>query len=117
MLNKYPNISIELKEDFILVTILANLDSTIAEETRNAFTYLIEHADRNIRFDLSASDNIDASGIGSIAFLFKRLNQLNFHLELTGVQDTTLALIQALYVDKIIPAFPYQEHTNLTKRT
>lgn len=96
------HICIELKDNFILVKVLVNLDSSIAEEVRCAFTHIIEHVDRTVRIDLSLSTDIDASGLGSIAFLFKRLNSLGFHLELTGVKANTLALIQSLNIDKII---------------
>lgn len=98
----FPNLCIELKDNFLLIRVLADLNGTIAQEVREAFNYVVEHADRSVRLDLSLSNEIDASGLGSIAFLFKRLKSLDFDLELTGVKASVLVLLHELNINKII---------------
>lgn len=94
--------SMDLKENYTLVKMLTDLNSDTVFEVRKGFTDIIEHADRNVLLDLSLSTQIDASGIGAIAFLYKRLKCLDFELELSGLKDQPLAIVQSLEIDKII---------------
>lgn len=98
----FPNIHIELKDDFILVCMLKDLDYHMAIQAKKAFQYLIEHVDRNVKLDLSLSSIKDSSGIGAIAYFYKQLKSLDFDLELTGVNDQSLELINFLKINKII---------------
>lgn len=78
------------------------MDLNLAPELREVFPALVQHADRKIQLDLSQSHHMDSSGIGAIAFLYKRLKELDFDLELTGLNDESLALIQSLHINTII---------------
>lgn len=98
----YSSVTTELKDDHTLITVLADLDANMANEARVFFTNIIEHADRNVKLDLSLSKNIDSSGIGAIAFLYKRLKRLDLDLELVGLDEHAIKLIQSLHVDDII---------------
>lgn len=101
-MKKFSNINIELKDDYILVCLLKDLDFHMAVHTRKAFQYLIEHADRNVKLDLSLSSIKDSSGIGAITYFYKRLKSLDFDLELVGVNNQSLQLMNQLDINKII---------------
>jgi anti-anti-sigma factor len=93
----------ELRDSCLLVKILANMDLALAPELQEVFPSLVQHADRKIQLDLSQSHHMDSSGIGAIAFLYKRLQELDFDLELIGLNDQALTLIQSLQINAIIP--------------
>jgi anti-anti-sigma factor len=95
-------ITLDLKDNYTLVVMHTDLDSSTVPLISTVFDDVITHADRNVRLDLHQSTNIDASGIGIISFLYKRLKQLDFELELTGLKDQPLALVESLQINKII---------------
>jgi anti-anti-sigma factor len=95
-------LSKEVKEDHILVKILANLDVHFALEVRTLFSEIIANADRNVILDLSQVARIDSSGVGAIVFLFKRLRVLGFCLELKEMQVQPFDLIDRLHINKVI---------------
>lgn len=104
--DEFPNICVEMKDDFLLVKVLTDLDFKIADQAKNAFNHLIEHVDRNVKLDLTLSNNIDASGIGAIVFFYKRLKSYDFDLEMIGVNNQSLKLIQSLDINKVITINP-----------
>jgi anti-anti-sigma factor len=106
MEDKFPDICIEMKENFVLVRVLTDLDYKIADQAKSAFDHLIEHVDRNVKLDLSLSKNMDSSGLGAIAFFYKRLKSYDFELEMMGVNPQALELIQSLDINKIIAINP-----------
>ena len=99
---KSTNLITHLQDTYILVTISANLDYKIAAEALTVFSSLIQHIDRKVRLDLSQSNHMDSSGIGAIAFLHKRLRQLDFELELVGLNTQALTLVQSLGISNVI---------------
>lgn len=76
-------------------------------EAREVFNDVIEHADRNVVFDLSLSHHIDASGVGAISFLYKRLKSLGFTLKLIGIKKQPFQLINSLQISDSIDCYPF----------
>ena len=96
------SLSTEVKDNYMLVKVLANLDAHLALEARVGFSELIENADRNVILDLSQVAKIDPSGVGAIVFLFKRLRVLGFNLELKELQEQPFDYIKGLQMNEVI---------------
>jgi len=103
---EFTSTKIELKDNYALVKVLTDLDAKSAAKIREIFTYLIKNADRNVRLDLCMTSNLDSSGVGAIAFLYKGLKSLDFDLELTGLNEQAFNLIKLLHIDDIILCSP-----------
>lgn len=93
-------------DDYTLIRCYRNFDAHLVHEARIVFSEVIAHADRNVVLDLSMSNNMDSSGIGAIAFLYKRLNCLGFTLELIGLNEQSFQLINLLQISDTIQCYP-----------
>lgn len=84
---------------------LATADLTAAGIKANlqAFPELATQK-RDVRIDLSAVDVIDGSGIGALAFLYKRLRSAGCRVVLINVRTQPLRMLNKLGIDKILVA-------------
>lgn len=63
-------------------------------------------APERLELDMSRVDMIDGSGLGAIAFLFKRLAAAGGRLVLTGVTGQPLAMLKDLGLAEMLVAAP-----------
>lgn len=98
----FPQMKMQLEKNYILVNLEVPLNAAHTKELLDVFNYIINHADRPVRLDLSATQQMDSSGMGALTYLFKRLVLIDSSVDLIGVNEQTKAFLQKLQVDKII---------------
>lgn len=101
-------LSVSLLDDYTLIRCHENFDAHVSLEARAVFSEVIAHADRNVVLDLTMSQDIDSSGVGAIAFLYKRLFSLGFSMELIGLNEKPFKLISLLGICDIIKCYPLE---------
>lgn len=82
--------------DHVVVRIGGELDATCAEDLRRVLEELLAVGGRHVVLDLAALDLIDSSGVGTIVWLFKRLEQRGGSLEIEHLQGQPLAVFEIL---------------------
>ena len=82
--------------DEIRLELPRTLDADTAESLRPSFEALARGPVNRVVLDLSGVTEMDGSGIGAIAFLFKRLTARGGKLALNGAGGQPLAMMQDL---------------------
>lgn len=96
------SITIEVLESYSIIKMPKLVDNHLATKIREVFDELLEHTNNNVVIDFNETLGIDTSGIGAIAYLFKRLHRRGLTLELIGLQRQPLRKIKALHLNAII---------------
>ena len=76
------------------------LDADRVTSLRAELETLLENEPGSIILDLSQVDFLDSSGVGALAFLYKRLSADKRQLQLKQVNGQPLALLKTLHIDK-----------------
>jgi anti-sigma B factor antagonist len=85
------------------ITITSDFDATAVAELRPLFE-MVGAGTSDISVDFSATTFMDPSGVGAIAYLFKRLRARGFNLSLLGLQGQPLMLLRKLGLTSLFPA-------------
>ncbi len=78
------------------------LNADAAASLRAAFEGLAAAPVKRVVLDLSGVMSMDGSGVGAIAFLFKRLTARGVKLALNGVGGQPLAMLQDLGLTRVL---------------
>ncbi|MCM2679543.1 STAS domain-containing protein [Echinimonas agarilytica] len=74
-----------------------------------------QYAGHNVVVDMNDVDALDASGIGALVFMFKRLRASGGALYLCGVKGAPRKLLEMLHVHRAIPM--YEDKTAMVGET
>ena len=96
------SITIEQFDYYIMVKMPELVDASLAPKFHKLFDELLKDINRNIIIDFTDTSYLDSSGIGAIAYLFKRLHRSGLTLELIGLQRQPLKKIRTLRLDEVI---------------
>lgn len=78
------------------------LNAAAMDEIRDVFESMVRASSQEVIIDLSEVNKLDASGVGALVFLFKRLRNTDRHLTITGVHGQPEAIIRLLRLEKAI---------------
>lgn len=81
-------------------------DAEAVAAARSSFETIAASPVRRVELDLSGVSSIDGSGIGAIAYLFKRLVATGRTLAVTGVSGEPRALLESLGLSRILGLEP-----------
>lgn len=95
-------VKINETDNYYLIKLFGDFDSTLSEEARTEFSNLAQRAEKSVVLDLSDVEFIDSSGVGAIVFLYKRLRCKNLELSICNPQEQPYELIRLLRIDKIM---------------
>jgi len=96
----------ELKcNDYQLVELDGDFDAAAVSTHKAKFEHYTNCSEKGVVFDMSNVSFLDASGIGAMVFLFKRLRSDNRDLKLIGLSGQPKRLIQLLRIDQTISTF------------
>ncbi|MFA6303017.1 MAG: STAS domain-containing protein [Legionella sp.] len=82
-----------------LITFTESLDANHTRALRELFDNILVDVNKKVVLDFSNTNKIDASGIGAIIYLFKRLHRQGHELELIGLKAQPLELVKSLHLD------------------
>ncbi len=78
------------------------LEAEAAAALRGSFEQLVASQVRRVILDLSGVTQMDGSGLGAIAFLFKRLTARGGSVSLRGVKGQPLAMLEDLGLSRVL---------------
>lgn len=78
------------------------LDAQEIQKLRPDLDFLAHSHYSPLVLNMAAVDFLDASGVGAIVYLYKRLTQAGHQLEITHVHGQPLTLIRALRIDRTL---------------
>ncbi|WP_135078840.1 STAS domain-containing protein [Terasakiella sp. SH-1] len=78
------------------------LNAVAMAELRNVFDIIANSEVTDVTIDFTHVSRLDASGVGAIVFLFKRLKNTQRTLKITGVHGQPEAVIRLLRMEKAI---------------
>lgn len=87
--------------DVLILRIDGALDSLSVADVRLTMDALIEQGYRKIVMDVSALRMIDATGVGAIASLHRRVSADQGWVCISGARDQPLAIFRLLNFDKL----------------
>lgn len=91
------------------IALAGTLDADGAFALRSSLEQIVTGAIRNVTFDLGDVSYMDGSGVGALAFTFKRLAARGLELRVEGAHGQPLSLLRKLGLDRtlgIAPATP-----------
>lgn len=84
------------------VFLSGDLNASALSEVRQIFDVMATSQAEEVIVDLSDVRKLDASGVGALVFLFKRLRNSKRSLSITGVKGQPEAIIRLLRMEKAI---------------
>lgn len=100
-LNKWLRRFIALMNDVYVAG--GNLDAAGVKANLSAFSELALRK-KNVTIDMSAVESIDGSGVGALAFLYKRLRSSGHQVRLTKVRSQPLSVLEKLGLAELFSA-------------
>jgi anti-sigma B factor antagonist len=86
-----------------VVILQGDFDALGARSVRPLFEDLAKHETGDVVVDFRAVEFIDASGVGALVFLHKRLVASDRALQIVGAEGQPRELLELLRLDKVIP--------------
>lgn len=78
------------------------LNAAKMEDVRHLFDLMATSQAQEVVIDLTKVHKLDASGVGALVFLFKRLKRAKRHLVIKGVHGQPEAIIRLLRMEQAI---------------
>ena len=94
--------SLAANTDEIVLQLYGRLEADAAAALRNSFEQLIASPVRRVVLDLSSVVTMDGSGLGAIAFLFKRLTARGGTVSVAGATGQPLAMLDDLGLRRVL---------------
>ena len=107
---------IRKEPDATVVVLRGRFDADAVAAEGQGWDQLVDQSEDDLCLDLSQVTFLDSAGIGTIAFLVKRLAERGRELRLEGVNGQPQSLLRLLRVDRAIlvtPARPAQPAARL----
>lgn len=95
-------ITIESLEYCSIIKMPPFVDAQLAAKLRDRFDALLKQANKKVIIDFSGTVKVDSSGIGAIAYLYKKLYLQGLTLELIGLHKQPFRKIKQLGLDEVI---------------
>ncbi len=84
------------------ISLAGAMDADGARTLRPLFENMCQNAGQNVALDLNQVTYLDGSGVGAIAFAFKRLAARGLQLTVAGASGQPLAMLRRLGLDSIL---------------
>lgn len=85
-----------------LITICGPLNASEVANIRHIFDFMATTDADELTVDMSQVNRLDASGVGALVYLFKRLKNVQRTLKIVGVHGQPEAVIRLLRLEKAI---------------
>lgn len=86
----------------MLIRLGGSFDAAVVKDGNGFWEQLLESSRGDVFVDVSGVDYLDASAIGLLAFLYKRLAERECRLYLIGPKGQPKRLLELLRIDRVI---------------
>ena len=106
MFEKHVNFSVSQYEDVWVVTLHEKrLDSSIAPLFKAELLKIILSGVKKLLINLKKVDSIDSSGLGTLTFSLRQLEEVNGQVAVCCLKRKVLTLFQIAKLDRVIPVY------------